>query len=438
MPGMQRRDFILNAAAAAGGLAAQRGQAFGAKVLRAAVVGCGWFGMVNVKQLMALGQVQVAGLCDPDKQMLDAAAAELHGMQKERPETFADYRQMLKPDRYDIVIVASPDHWHALHAIAGMEAGADLYCEKPISHTLLEGEAMLKTARKLGRVVQIGTQRRSTPHIQQARDFLREGKLGRVGYVRAYCQSSLRGNDNPPDGPAPAHLDWDLWTGPAPLRPYNPLLHPRRWRRYAEYGNGVLGDIGVHMLDLVRWFVDVRWPRRVFSTGGTFVEKQARSNLPDTQTVTYDYDDLTVVWEHRTWGVQEYPDDRWGLSFFGEKGMLRVTGDRWEFRSTDKGAAPQRVDVKPDPDPKKREQAGLAPIGLHMKDLLNAMVSRGRPLADIEEGHISTGLCQLGNISLALGRPITWDGKQQRPVGDAAATRLLARAYRKPWKYPRA
>jgi predicted dehydrogenase len=435
---MERREFLLSAAAAAGALAARRREAYGAKVLRAGLVGCGWYGMVDLRHLIALGQVKVVGLCDPDKNQLDGAAKEVTELQKEKPDTFSDFRQMLKPDSHDVVLVGSPDHWHALHAIAAMNAGADVYCQKPISHTFLEGEAMVKTARKLGRVVQVGTQRRSTPHIVQARELVRSGALGKIGLVRAHCHVRMRGNDNPPDVPPPAHLDFDLWTGPAPLRPYSPILHPKRWRCFEEYSNGILGDMGIHMLDLGRWFLDLRWPKVISSTGGIFVERAGKANVPDTQSVQYDYGDVTVVWEHRTWGRQDYPDDVWGISFFGEKGILRVNLDRFEFAPLDKNAKHVRVEAVREPDPTKLEGDHVRPAGrAHMKDLLDAIAKRSRPVADIEEGHLSTALCELGNLSQKLGRPVAWDAGRERPAGDPAATKLLSRAYRKGWVYPK-
>lgn len=432
---MRRREFVLSAAAA-GALAAARREAQGAKVLRAGLVGCGWFGMVDLRHAIELG-AKVVGLCDPDRDHLQASADEVTRLQGDRPDTYADFRQMLAPGRFDVVLVGSPDHWHALHAIAAMQAGADLYCQKPISHTFLEGEAMVKTARKLGRVVQVGTQRRSTPHIKQAREFLREGNLGHVGFVRAHCHVRMRGNENPPDQPPPPNLDWEMWTGPAPMRPYNPMVHPKRWRCFREYSNGILGDMGIHMLDLARWFLDLKWPKRVSSTGGILVEKQGKANVPDTQAVQYDFGDTTVVWEHRTYGPPDHPDDVWGVVFFGDKGILRVNLDRWEFTPTDKAGKPRRVEATLEPDPTKLEGDNVRPAGrAHMKDLFDAIASRGRPVADIEEGHMSTALCELGNLSLALGRAVTWDAARARPIGDAEATKLLARAYRKPWKYP--
>ena len=192
---------------------------------------------------------------------------------------------MLKEKDLDIVLIATPDHWHALPMIAAVEAGADIYVQKPISVDVTEGQAMLAAARKHQRVVQVGTQRRSTPHLIEARDrIVREGKLGKIGLVEIYCYYHMRARGNPPDTNPPDYLDWEMWTGPAPMRPYNPIAHPRGWRAFMEYGNGIMGDMCIHMLDMVRWMLGLGWPKRISSTGGILVDKASKANIPDTQT----------------------------------------------------------------------------------------------------------------------------------------------------------
>ncbi len=436
---MQRRDMLAAAAAASSAAflaRARKASGQGDKRRRAALVGCGWFGRVDLRHLMELGGAQIVALVDPDRKYLDETAAEVASVQKDRPDTFTDFRDVLKPGKIDLVLVGSPDHWHALHAIAAMKAGADLYLQKPICHTFLEGRAIVDTARKLGRVVQVGTQRRSTPHIAKAREFMKEGHLGHVGMVKAYCYYNMRGTDDPPDEAPPSHLDYDLWTGPAPMRPYNRLLHPKTWRKFNEYSNGILGDMGVHMLDLVRWFMDLRYPKRIHSTGGIFVQKTGKPNITDTQTVAFDYGDLTVSWEHRCYGPYD-KQAAWGVDFIGDKGMLRVTLNYFDFQPTDAGKKVVHVEATREPDPTKVEGDHVRPAGrIHMKDLLDNIASRGRPVADVEEGFLSTALSVLGNLSQQIGRPIVWDAKKERAVADEDANRLLKRAYRKPWAYP--
>jgi predicted dehydrogenase len=434
---MNRRTFLQSSAATLALAGGYHAIAAEHKKLRAGLIGTGWYGMVDLRHLMDSGQAEVVAMCDVDKKQLDTAADEVVGRQKEKPALFHDYREMLKPKNLDVCLVGTPDHWHPLCAIAAMEAGADVYVEKPISHTLLEGRAMVNTARKLKRVVQVNTQRRSTPHFISARDFVKDGKLGRIGVVRAYCYYNMRPTNNPPDSEPPASLDFDFWTGPAPLRPFNKMMHPRGWRSFMEYGNGILGDMGIHMLDAVRWIMDIRSPKRIGSVGGIYLAKNGKANTTDTQTVTLDYGDLTVIWEHRMYGRPENQKAGWGCNFYGEKGTLQVTIDDWDFMPHGGGKAIHVDAVKDGPPDPRYETPDRKPAGRgQMRNFLDCVASRKRPVADIEEGHLSTSLCELGNIAQQLGRTLTWDGEHERVVGDEEANRMLRREYRRPWVYP--
>ena len=248
-------------------------------------------------------------MCDVDSKSLTEAAAMTATRQKSgnTPRTYADYRDMFAQEELDLVLVATPDHWHALPMIAACTAGADVYCQKPIGVDIRECQAMLAAARKYKRVVQIGLQRRSTPHLAEAKQRIVEaGLLGDIGHVEVCCYYHLRASDNPPDTDRPAHLDYDFWTGPASLRPYNELCHPRRWRAFMEYGNGIVGDMCVHMLDLGRWMLGLGWPRRVSSTGGILVQKNSKANITDSQVATFEFEKFPVVWTHRSWQWHSY------------------------------------------------------------------------------------------------------------------------------------
>src|SRR5581483_11114290 len=269
-----------------------------------------------------------------DRKMLAEAAEMVAARQasKRRPRTFGDYRQMLKEKNLDIVLVVTPDHWHALPTIAALEAGADVWVQKPISVDVVEGQAMVAAARRHRKVVQVGTQRRSTPHLIDARDrVIREGKLGRVAHVEIYCYYHMRARENPPDTTPPENLDYEMWTGPAPMRPYNSLVHPRRWRAFMEYGNGIVGDMCIHMLDMVRWMLDLGWPRRVGSAGGILVEKNSKANITDTQSASFDFGDLQVNWQHRTYGDATDPEYPWGATLYGDKGTLKADVHQFAF-----------------------------------------------------------------------------------------------------------
>lgn len=437
---MNRRRFLL---AGAAGLAwAQE------RSPRVGLIGCGWYGKTDLFRLIQVAPVEVVSLCDVDRRML-AAAADLTAQRqksKKRPRTYGDYRKMLAERDLDIVLVATPDHWHALAAIEAMHAGADVYCQKPISVDVTEAEAMLAAARKYGRVVQIGLQRRSTPHLVEARDrIVRSGKLGRVGSVEICCYYHMRAESNPPDTPPPDYLDYEMWTGPAPMRPYCALTHPRGWRAFTEYGNGIIGDMCVHMLDMTRWMLDVGWPKRISSSGGILVSKGSKANISDTQLATFDYGDLQVVWRHRTWGTAPDEQYQWAATLYGEKGTLKASVYSYDFIPAGKGEQPIHKDVTyeleqyPEDKTEKDLEKHCAPaIRHHMLDFLNAIATRGRPVADIEEGYISTASCILANHAMKLGRTLAWDPAARRVHGDDEANRMLTRAYRAPWVHPSA
>jgi predicted dehydrogenase len=276
---MNRRRFLKKSSAAAFALTAASYVPFtfaAEKPKRVGVIGTGWYGKCDLFRLIQVAPVEVVSLCDVDKRMV-AEAAEMTATRqasKKMPRTYGDYREMLKERDLDIVIIAPPDHWHALPMIAACQAGADVYVQKPTGVDVVESQAMLAAARKYNRVVQVGTQRRSTPHLIEARDrIIREGRLGKIGLVEICCYYHMRARENPPDSAPPEHLDYEMWTGPAPMRPYNPLVHPRRWRAFMEYGNGIVGDMCIHMFDMVRWMLDLGWPKRVASSGGINVQK---------------------------------------------------------------------------------------------------------------------------------------------------------------------
>ncbi|MEO8594983.1 MAG: Gfo/Idh/MocA family oxidoreductase [Candidatus Solibacter sp.] len=443
---MNRRQFLSTGAAGLAGAAwSMAGQAGGTKPLRVGMIGSGWYGKSDLLRLIQVAPVEVVSLCDVDRRML-ADAAEIVSVRQashKKPRTFSDYRTMLAEKDLDIVLVGTPDHWHALNMIAAVKAGAHVYCQKPISVDVVEGQAMLAAARKYKRVVQIGTQRRSTPHLMEARDrIVREGKLGKVALVEVYCYYHMRNETNPPDSAAPEYLDYNMWTGPAPMRPYNPVVHPRGWRAFMEYGNGIMGDMCVHMLDMARWMLDLGWPKSIASTGGILVDKAAKSNITDTQLATFDYGDLKIVWQHRSWGDTPDPKYPWGATFYGDKGTLRASVMSYDYTPAVGGGAIHKdvtyeLEQYPeDKTEKELEQHAAPAIRGHMRDLLHAIETGGRPVADIEQGHISTASCILANLAMKLGRTLTWDEKAGRVVGDAEANRLLTRPYRSPWVHP--
>jgi predicted dehydrogenase len=448
---MNRRRFLQTGTAATLGFASLAGvRPIEPRPKRVGLIGCGWYGKTDLFRLLQIASpdnpIEVVSLCDVDKRML-AEAVELTAARqasRKKPRSFGDYRSMLAEKDLDIVLIATPDHWHCLPMITAVKAGADVYCQKPISVDVIEGRAMLAAARKYNKVVQIGTQRRSTPHLIDARDnVIHAGKLGKVALVEVYCYYHMRNESNPPDTPPPDYLDYEMWTGPAPMRPYNSIVHPRGWRAFMEYGNGIVGDMCIHMFDMVRWMLGLGWPKRISSSGGILVQRGAKANITDTQIATFEYDDVKIVWQHRTWGDSPDPNYPWGATLYGDRGTLKASVFSYDFVPSQKGEAAIHKDVtyeleqypedKTEPDLEKH----CAPaIRYHLKDFVAAIASRGKPVADIEEGYISTSSCILANIAMKVGRTLQWDAQSQRVIGDDEANRLLRRDYRAPWIHP--
>jgi predicted dehydrogenase len=443
---MHRRAFLKQSVAA---FAVSRLPAYAEQLVerrpRVGLIGTGWYGKTDLFRLIQIAPVDVISLCDVDRNMLADAAEQVASRQasRKKPRTYTDYREMLEERDLDVVMIVTPDHWHALPMIEAAKSGADVWVQKPISVDVVEGQAMLAAARKYKRVVQVGLQRRSTPHLVHARDrVIREGRLGTIGLVEIYCYYHMRARENPGDEPPPSHLDYDMWTGPAPLRPYNRLVHPRRWRAFMEYGNGIVGDMCVHMLDMVRWMLDLGMPRRISSSGGILVDKASKANITDTQTATFDFGNLQVVWTHRTYGEPPDPKYPWGATFYGDKGTLKASVMSYDFIPHGDGT-PVHEDVVyeleqfPEDKTEKDLERHVAPaIRAHMNDLLHAIATRGTPVADVEQGYMSTAACILANVSMALGRSVQWDHAQGLVTGDAEANRLLRRPYRSPWIHP--
>ncbi len=415
--------------------------------IRVALIGTGWYGKSDLFRLIQVADVNVVGLCDPDRHILEAAGKLVSERQKSGkvPPLYEDYKELLEKEKPEFVLIGSPDHWHALMAIDALKAGAHVYLQKPISVDVIEGEAILAAARKYDRKVQIGTQRKSTPHLIDAkREIIDTGKLGKISHAEVCCYFHMRANGNPPEEAVPDFFNYELWTGPAPLRPYDGLPHIRWWRTFNEYGNGIVGDMCVHMLDTVRWMLKLGWPTQVTSTGGILVQKEGKSNIADTQTAIFEYPELDVVWQHRTWGNAPDPEYAWAFKIYGEKGMLAGSTMQADFIPVD--AKEEKIHYEcfferekyPEDLTEERIELNAAPATrLHMQDWLKAIDNDTLPIADIEQGHISTASCILANISMELGgKPLKYDPKTRTIPGDAEATAKLRRPYRAPYVHP--
>ena len=445
---MNRRTFIQQSTKSAVGLTALSSNLFAAeteKPLRVGLIGCGWYGKTDLLHLMQVAPVEVVGLCDVDRKMVEGASEIVSKRQAsgKRPPMYGDYRKLLKDQSPEIVLVGTPDHWHCLPVVEACKAGADVYVQKPISYDVVEGQAMVAAARKYGRTVQVGLERRSTPHLLEARDkYIRSGAMGKIGYIDIHSyygsKRSFPAVTNPPE-----HLDWDMYVGPASWRDYHPQLHPRSWRHCKEFSNGQTGDLCVHFFDLMRYFFDLGWPKRIAATGGSLMRaSDTNVNVHDTQNALFDYDGLQMVWTQKNWGMNPDKDYPWGATIYGEKGTLKLSVWRYDYIPNGKGETIRRDSVDesdqyPEDLAHKETEVFAAPG--NRRQLLDFVKSRQegkRPVADILEGHISSASCILANLSMELGRELRWDAEKEQVIGDPEANRRLARHYRGDWVHP--
>ncbi len=442
---MNRRTFISTTAASS--LAV--GLDYGVPILnaqpskyRTALIGTGWWGMNILREAMAAGQSKVVAMCDVDENQLHPAVAEVQKLSGDQPKLYRDYRELLQQEKPEIVIVGTPDHWHALMMIAAVNAGAHVYVEKPIGHTIREGRAMVNAARATGKVVQVGTHRRVSPHNLSGREFIQSGRLGKIGMVRAFVHygggpEQPEKNTEPPKG-----LDWEMWCGPAPLRSFNKKIHPKGFRNFLDYANGTLGDWGIHWMDQILWITGEKYPRKIFSTGGRPIKGQAvntreaqTTDAPDHQVAVYEFEQFTVSWEHRQFAANHaektHPQQAVGCYFYGTNGTFHMGWvDGWTFYP----ANPKGEVIHQDAQLHQPDGQNIKEL---WADFLAAIRNNRNPVSDIEQIHYSTSVSLLGMLSYKIGRSIEWDGKKEIIVGDAEANKHLSRKYRGSWDYPK-
>jgi predicted dehydrogenase len=400
------------------------GQAANRK-LKFGVIGCGWYGMVDANAALEVGNVEAVALCDLDSEHLKTSADEVEKKQGTRPKTLKDYRELLDTPGLDFVIIGTQPHWHALPFIAACRKGLDIYCEKPIAYDVREGRAMVDAAKKSGRTIQIGFQRRQQNGFAAAKELIRSGQAGRIIQVDAQIHYKPAILDTKPQDP-PASLDWDAWCGPAPKLAYCPQIGHKAWRLEKEYGNGHLVDWGIHLIDATRVVLGESMPKSITATGGLY-ELKGKITTPDILTVHFEFDSCPVVWRHHLWGATE-PNPAWtnGVFFYGEKRTVFATDARMIVYSPEKGAVPQTVEV-----PEARENQVR-----HMRNFLEAVRSRQQPMCVPADAYQSAATVQLAMISYATGSKVKWDREKDTVIDNAPAAKLLKREYRAPYRHP--
>jgi predicted dehydrogenase len=429
---IHRRSFLTTSAALAAG-AALFGPAVHAarraKRYRTALIGSGWWGTNIAREALKSEKCELVAICDVDENQLKTSVAELGKVSSDSPKHYSDFREALDEQKPEIVIVGTPDHWHPLITIAAVKAGAHVYVEKPVGHTINEGRAMVKATRDSEKVVQVGTHRRVSPHNMSGIKFLKEGNAGKIGMVRSFVHYPGDAGHKTPDAEPPKGLDWDMWCGPAPLRPFNPAIHPKGFRNFLDYANGTLGDWGIHWMDQIMWWTEEKFPRTVSTVGGRHI-KQDSTDAPDTQITNFQFESFSACWEHRQYADNNAEKHSIGCYFYGTKGTFHMGWlDGWTFYPSSKSG---KV-IHEDPKLHEPDQQNIREL---FADFLDAIESKRRSVSDIEVGHRSTNMSLLGMLSLKLGRGVAWDGEKERVIGDDEANQHLRREYRKPWVYP--
>ena len=430
---MNRRHFIMSTAVMTAG-ATVRGLASPNDTVRMGVVGCGGRGGSHVSAWPAQPNVEIVALCDVDESHLAAKLKTMAGKGLKTPATYIDMRKMLEDKNIDAISIASPNHWHTLQTIWAVQAGKDVYVEKPCSHNVFESQQIVAAARKYDRIVQQGSQSRSSPALQEAVQRMKDGEFGEIYMARGLCYKWRDTILKKPVTAVPAGVDYDLWTGPAPKREFTMNRFHYNWHWFWDTGNGDLGNQGIHEVDIARWGLGVTHPTKVSAIGGKFMFDDDQET-PNTISASFEFDvdgkKKMMTFEVRHWispheaGINgEKPGNTIGNQFYGSKGYLVIDNYNKYYSFMGK-------EQTPGPSATKRDE--------HWANFIGAVRSRKRQdlTAEIEEGALSCNLMHLANISYRLGRTLDWDAKTMTVVNDPEANKMLTRAYRAPFIVPK-
>ena len=412
---MKRRQFLVTAATAAQSWAAANDR------VRIAIVGVGSRGSAHIKEILPVANVEIAALVDVDGRRTEQAASVVFQKTGKRPKIDSDMRRIFDDKEIDAVTIATTNHWHTLTAIWAMQAGKDVYVEKPVSHNIWEGGKLVETARKYNRIAAGGTQRRWWGRFRKAVELMHSGAIGDIYQANFFFPGHRDSIGFKEPKEPPAWLNWDLWVGPAPMQPYHENLVHYNWHWFWDFGNGELGNNGIHMIDVVRWAMQKKLPVRVQASGGRFGYKD-QGQTPNTQNITWTYEDGSMI-VGQLRGL--YTAEPMSWDFFGTKGHMHMMDDG-KFRIT--------MGRNKQPEPEPEYPANLD----HFQNFTEAVRARDRKLlhAEIEETYLSTALCHLGNIAYRVNRDLRFDPSRMQFTGDPEANKLLTRDYRKPYVVP--
>lgn len=425
---MERRDFIKTASVGSAGLVSSFyiPGVFQEKKLKIGLIGAGWYGMVITRAALSIGGVEVIGVCDVDSDHLKNSTDEILKIQGTKPQSFADYRQLLDMKGLEAVFIGTPPHWHALQFIAACEKGLDIYCEKPLAYDIAEGLAMVKAAEKAGNIVQIGFQRRQSEAFAKAKQLIEDGTIGSVHQIDARIHYNPVLQDSTIQ-PVPAALDWEAWCGPAPKLDYRPSIGHMAWRLEKQYGNGHLVDWGIHHIDIIRRIMGESMPVEFYTKGGILALKD-KITTPDTLTANMAFRKAPVVWNHRLWGTGD-PNKEFnnGIIFHGEKASMFAEDSKVILFHAGKEG--------------KREEMAIPTKGMqekHVESFLNAVKNKDKKLIACtpEDAFQSTATVQLAMISYYTNSLVKWDHTRNQILENKSAAALLKREYRENYKHP--
>ena len=425
---MKRRSFIQKSTlATAGILSTFHYRSFAQnKKLKIGLIGAGWYGLVITKAALKTRETQIVAVCDVDSEHLKNGCDELEKLQGLRPKEFSDYQELLELKDLDIIMIGTMPHWHALQFIAACEKGFDIYCEKPLSYDVREGQAMVAAQKKAGNIVQIGFQRRQSGAFAKTKELIESDKIGKVHQIGAQIHYNPTLADHTIQTP-PDSLDWETWCGPAPKLDYRPSIGHNKWRLEKEYGNGHLVDWGIHHIDIIRNIMDFGMPTSFQSNGSLDILK-GKITTPDTLNTTMNFEGCPVLWQHRFWGAGDLnPQFNNGIFFYGEKGTLFAADSKIIVQPAGKNQTQQMMDISADDMQDK-----------HVAEFINAVKAKDKNMLScpIQDAFQSTASVQLAMISYYTNSKVDWDSQNLEILGNKEATKLLARNYHGNYKRP--
>lgn len=439
---MNRRKFIAQSALGAAGVgltSMMPGYVYGKPVspsdkINVALIGCRNMGFGIFQHALSNPDVNAVAMCDIDQNVLNERANEVSTKFNVKPELFKDFRKLLERKDIDAVIIGTPDHWHCLNMVTALEAGKDVYVEKPMANTIGECNLMVKAAAKYKQVVQIGQQQRSGPLFIKAVELIKGGAIGKLRKVNVWANFKYGvGPQVVPDGPVPDGVDYAMWLGPAPERPFNQNRFHGSWRHFWDYGGGLMSDWGVHLLDIALWAKDITsGPEEVITyASNTFSEKRMRETF-DTMSVVYPKSDFVIHYD-LTAGIEQGPYNLpYGLAFIGDSGTLVVNRQSLQvFPEWDNDAKKAKGEAL-------KIENGTESHNLHVRNFLDCIKSRNKTACPPEAGRAAALHAHIPNISARIGQPLLkWNESKNEFTNSAAANALITPAYRGPWKLPK-